>query len=164
MSGTISTTWPSPSAPVTKPRDAGRRREVVIARDAVEQLDAVARRIAQVRHRVHRARLELLGAGAAHRDALRLELRDRGRELGRAAQLEAEVAQARAVARVQRHAPLPVVHLEVHRAVGRHARAAARAPGFGSPGMPQVSPGSTRAGISPKTRVAKSSHAFGSEP
>ena len=35
---------------------------------------------------------------------------------------------------------------------------------WGMPGMPQVSPGSTRAGWSPRMRVAKSSHAFGSAP
>ena len=35
---------------------------------------------------------------------------------------------------------------------------------WGMPGMPKLSPGSTRAGCRPRMRVAKSSQAFGSEP
>ena len=50
----------------------------MIARDAVEQLDAISGRIAQVDHRVHRTRLELGGGRGRGRDALRLELRHRG--------------------------------------------------------------------------------------
>ena len=101
---------------------ARRRHELAVLDRAVEQLDRVAHRIARVPYAGDRARARL-GVGAGARFAAGgTQFRERLLQLERARHFQPQVHQPRpARARVHGDAPLPVVHLEIHAAVGRDA-------------------------------------------
>ncbi len=120
------------------------RHELAVLDRAVEQLDRVAHGIARVPYAGDRARTRLgLGAGARFA-AGGTQFRERLLQLERARHFQPQVHQPRpARARVHGDAPLPVVHLEIHAAVGRDAATGA---GRTAPGHRRHAPVLARTG------------------